>query len=209
MPKFPSGITQPWVLVVEGEEDKFFFEAFTEYLGLGQIQIVPLGGKTELRRNLSTLIITSGHENILSLAVVRDADLNAASAFQSVCDALKAVGLPAPTRPLVSTGQNPQVTVMILPQEGVNGMLEDLCLRSVAEDSAAPCVDQYFECLQERNVPSAQNMSKARVQVFLASKEKTLRLGEAAKAGYWPFSDVAFAQVKSFLQQICLQTNIQ
>jgi len=202
MIKFPSEITQSCVLVVEGEEDKFFFEAFNKYLGLERIQVVPLG-KTKLRTNLKTLLLTSGHENILSLAIVRDADLNAASAFQSICDALKAVDLPAPTRPLISTGQNPQVTVMILPQEGVNGMLEDLCLRSVTGDSATPCVDQYFECLQERNIPLAQNMSKARVQVFLASKKKTLRLGEAAQAGYWPFSDVAFAQVKSFLQQIC------
>ena len=89
--KFPASITEPYVLVVEGVEEKFFFEALIDHIGLKQVIVLPIGGKTQLRRHLKTLFITSGHENILSLAVVRDADLNAASAFQSVCDALEAV----------------------------------------------------------------------------------------------------------------------
>lgn len=70
-------------------------------------------------------------------------------------------------------------------------------------------MEKYFQCLEERQIPLPQNMSKARVQVFLASKRKTLRLGEAAQAEYWPFNDNAFAQVTNFLRQICSQTNIQ
>lgn len=210
MAKFPEAITQPYVLVVEGDEEKFFFEAFMNYLGLVQIQILPIGGKTELQKNLGTLLVTSGHENMLSLGVVRDADLNSASAFQSVCYALKAVGLPVPTRPLVTTGQNPRVTVMILPAEGISGMLEDLCLKSVDGDPAIPCVEQYFQCLQERAVPLPRNMSKAKVQVFLASREEAgKRLGEAAHAGYWPFGDNAFGAMKDFLQEISSQTDVQ
>lgn len=179
-------------LVVEGDEDRFFFEAFINYLGLGQIQIVPIGGKTELQRNLSTLVKTSGHENMVSLGVVRDADLNPISAFQSVCGALHGTGLSVPDRPLAATGNNPRVAVMILPAENLAGMLEDLCLRSVAENPTMFCVEQYFQCLQERGVPKPRNMSKAKVQAFLASKEEAgKRLGEAAHAGYWPFSDNA------------------
>jgi hypothetical protein len=210
MAKFPSAITQPYVLVVEGDEEKFFFQAFINHLGLGQIQIVPIGGKTELRRNLSTLVITSGHENMVSLGVVRDADLNPASAFQSVCGALQAVGLTAPIRPLLTSGQNPRVTIMILPAEGITGMLEDVCLKSVTGDAAMPCVEQYFQCLQDHTVPLPKNMSKAKVQVFLASREEAgKRLGEAAHVGYWPFGDNAFGPVKDFLQQISLQTDAQ
>jgi hypothetical protein len=46
-------------------------------------------------------------------------------------------------------------------------------------------------------------MSKAKVHAFLASRyEPDKRLGEAAKAGYWPWDNEAFETVKSFLQQI-------
>jgi hypothetical protein len=203
MAKFPSAITQPYVLIVEGDEERFFFEAFIQYLGLGRIQIVPIGGKTELRRSLGTLLLTSGHENMVSLGIVRDADLNPASAFQSVSDALQAAGLTVPIGPLLTAGQNPRVTIMILPGENITGMLEDVCLKSVTGDPAMPCVEQYIQCLQDHTVPLPRNMSKAKVQVFLASREGAgKRLGEAAQAGYWPFGHTAFGPVKDFLQQI-------
>ena len=209
MAKFPSEITQPYVLVLEGDEDKFFFDAYIKYLRLGEIQIVPIGGKTELRKNLSTLLKTSGHENMVSLGVVRDADLNPALAFQSVYDALQAVGLTAPIRPLLTAGENPRVTIMILPGENVRGMLEDVCLMSVTGDPAMHCVEQYFQCLQKQEIPLPQNMSKAKVEVFLASREIAgKRLGEAAQAGYWTFADNAFDLMRHFLKQVCSRTDV-
>lgn len=201
-------VSEPNVLVVEGKEEELFFSALIGHLRLNRIQVMPIGGKTNLRETLMALVITPGFSNVISLGIVRDADLNPNSAFESVSDALQAAGLPKPTAPLVPTAEKPRVTIMILPEEGVSGMLEDLCLKSVAGDSAIPCVEQYFQCLEERDIPLPQNMSKARVQVFLASKRKILRLGEAAQAGYWPFSDNPFGQVRNFLQQICSQTNI-
>jgi hypothetical protein len=66
-----------------------------------------------------------------------------------------------------------------------------------------PYVERYFECLQEQGLPWPRNRSKARVQTFLASRsEPGKRLGEAAQAGYWPWEDRAFEQVKDFLRQI-------
>jgi hypothetical protein len=201
-------LSQPNVLVVEGREDELFFTALIAHLRLNRIQVMPIGGKTNLRKNLMALAITPGFSNVISLGIARDADLDPNSAFQSVSDALQAAGLPNPTSPLVTVGQRPRVTVMILPEPGISGILEDLCLNSVAGDSAVPCVHQYFQCLEEREIPLPLIMSKAKVQVFLASKRKTLRLGEAAQAGYWPFNHKAFAQVGNFLRQICSQTTI-
>jgi hypothetical protein len=92
---------------------------------------------------------------------------------------------------------------MILPEENTPGMLEDLCLRAVAQDPAMLCVEQYFQCLQQRGLSLPHNRSKAKVQAFLASRpEAGKRLGEAAQARYWPWDDKAFEQVRNFLQQI-------
>ncbi|MEW6716045.1 MAG: DUF3226 domain-containing protein [Chloroflexota bacterium] len=196
-------IEQPNVLVVEGREEELFFGAFIQHLRLQNIQTMPISGKEQLRRNLKALVASPGFSEVISLGVVRDANADPGAAFQSVHDALQAVNLPAPELPLVPVGERPRVAVLILPEVGMPGMLEDLCLRAIVQDPAMLCVEQYFECLQQEELPLPDNTSKAKVQVFLASRRKAgLRLGEAAQAGYWPWEAKTFEQVKDFLQRI-------
>lgn len=197
----PIEIREPHLLVVEGVEDQRFFTALIKHMQLQGIQIMPIGGKTNLRRNLIALSSTPGFSRVNSLAIVRDADEIPQAAFQSVHDALKAANLSAPKRPLKVAGSQPQVTIMILPRENKVGALEDICLESVEKDPAMSCVKEYFQCLHRQGVPQPKNMSKARVQVFLASKPKALRLGEAAEKGYWPWDAKALGPVIDFLQR--------
>ena len=196
-------IQKPTLLIVEGRDEEVFFEALVRNLGLDGVQAMPIGGKTKLRENLAALVRSPRFAEVASLGIVRDADDRPESAFQSVHDALQATGLPAPTGPMVPAGASPRVMVVILPAHNVAGMLEDLCLDAVSQDPAMQCVDQYFECLAQQDIPSPHNIPKARVQVFLASRaEAGKRLGEAAQAGYWPWDTEAFDSVKSFIEQI-------
>jgi len=196
-------ITQSSLLVVEGREEELFFGSLIKHLELQNIQIMGIGGKTNLRRNLEALTLSPHFDEVISLGVVRDANDNPAAAFQSVCDALHAVNLPVPERALMSAGDSPQVSVMILPEEDAPGMLETLCLRAVEQDPAMLCVGRYFKCLQQKGLSLPDDMFKAKVQVFLASRRKTgLRLGEAAQAKYWPWDEEAFERVRNFLRQI-------
>jgi hypothetical protein len=101
-------ITRPTVLLVEGKDDKLFFEAFINNQGLQNIQTLDIGGKTRLRQNLKVLKKTPKFsELVISLGVVRDANTDPTAAFQSVRDALQSVNLPAPERPLVPVGDAP------------------------------------------------------------------------------------------------------
>lgn len=193
-------IKKPKLLVVEGREEQMFFEALNQHLGLKKIQIMPIGGKEKLRGNLKALVRSPGFPQVVSLAVVRDADEDPDGAFQSVRDALQAAGLPTPEKAFEPVNENPRVAVLILPKADRSGMLEDLCLEAVVQDPAMECVERYFQCLQEKDLTLPHNISKAKVQVFLASRPKAgLRLGEAAQAGYWPWDAEAFHQVKNFL----------
>jgi hypothetical protein len=198
-----SPITKSKVLIVEGEEEIRVFSELIAHLNLPDIEIRDIGGKTKFRTNVRTLTITPGFYNVTSVGVIRDADDNPASAFQSVCDALQSAGFAKPTKTLQPVGDSPQVVVMILPDGETPGMLEDLCLKSVEEDPAIRCVDEYFECLQERLGRLPSNLSKARVHAFLASRERPdLRLGEAAQKGHWPWGHPAFEQVRQFLNAL-------
>ena len=203
-------IEKPIQLIVEGKDERLFFDRLIKDLRLPKIQILPIGGKTKLKRNLKALVKSPGFDNVTSLAIVRDANSNHNSAFQSVCNALSAVNLPSPESPLMSVGDRPQITVMIMPGDNSPGMLEDLCLKALAEtpeDPALMCIRQYFDCLQQRlsqfGLPFPRSKSKSMVQAFLASKEKFVKcLGEAAQKRYWPFDKSAFDEVKNFLRGI-------
>lgn len=199
-PGVKFSISEPSVLVVEGDEDKVFFEAFIRRLNLRSIQVMGIGGKSLIRPHLRTLKIAPGHDQLSSLGIIRDADTDPQAAFRSVCDALKYAGFSAPKSPEKFIGTKPRIGVMILPGKDRGGMLESICLESVRKDPAMQCVEQYFNCLKDNHVPNTKNIFKAKTHAFLASrKEPDKRLGEAALAGYWPFDSPAFDEVKKFV----------
>ncbi|MGC8878302.1 MAG: DUF3226 domain-containing protein [Anaerolineae bacterium] len=114
MPVERIEIKQPCLLVVEGKEEELFFEAFNRHLGLQKIQVLPIGGKDRLRETLKALVKSPGFsEKVASLGIIRDADTDPQAAFQSVCDTLRAAGLPIPARPLLPAAgdEGPQVGV--------------------------------------------------------------------------------------------------
>lgn len=207
----PKTITHPKVLVVEGRVAEVFFEAMLKHLGLeGSIQIQNFGGITELKGFLRALKNTPGTSDFIlgfrgvtSLGIVRDAEGNATTAFQSVCGALSNAALAVPNRPLVVAGESPKVTVLILPDGENPGMLETLCLQSVSDDPVIECIEQYFECVKERTGALPDNMDKARAHAFLASRPRPdLQVGRAAHCGYWPWDSAAFDQVEQFLLEL-------
>ena len=165
-------INQPRVLVVEGKDEIHCFSALVAHLKLSGFQIITLEGKGNLRDRINRVRSASGFaENAISLGVIRDADQNATGAFESVADALRSAGFQRPSAPGQFFGDSPRVGVLILSADGSQGMLEDLCLQSVADDLAMSCVDDYFACLREHADKFPANLSKARVRAFLTSRE--------------------------------------
>jgi len=194
-------VEKPNLLIVEGVDEQGVFAALLRHLGISDVQVVPTGGKTSLADGLHGLKVSPGFDSVMAIGVVRDADADPEAAFRSVCGALSREGLPVPAAPLVPHGGPPKVTVLILPSGTRPGALEDLCLDAVAGDPAFACVDRYFECLRDAGLDRPRNLSRARMQVFLASRQEAgKRLGEAA--GYLPWDVQAFDEVRRFVQSV-------
>lgn len=191
-------------LLVEGDDADYFFSAFLKQRSLTEIQIQNYGGIDELRGFLRQFVKAPGFlETVKSLGIVRDAETNPTTAFQSVSDALAAASLPAPHTTSEPTDTEPCVSVFILPDAETNGMLETVCLRSVEDDPAMFCIDKYFKCLDGRMGFLPKYMEKARVQAFLASRKKVPRmLGIAALQSIWPWDSPAFGNLECFLNAL-------
>ena len=167
-----SQIIKRKLLLVEGKDELNLFSELLIDLKLEQdIQIIDVGGKDKFQNSLAGLRRRTGFNTVASVGIVRDADDNPGGAFQSVCSALKNTGLPQPHRPLQRTDDTPQVTIMVVPGIETKGMIEDVCLESVRDDPAMICVEQYFQCLAKQRDILPQNIAKARVHTFLASRE--------------------------------------
>lgn len=203
MPSHPKELCKPKLLIGEGKEEEIFFSAFLKQLNIDDVQVEEYRGKQGLSSYLKTLKMRPGYLNIVSLGITRDADNSAQSAFQSVCGSLNRASLPVPSKPGEITGNSPQVSILILPDDQNSGMLEDLCLAAVKIDPVLRCVDDYLECVQRTIGRTSNNVAKARVHAWLSSQiEPDRRLGEAAKAGYWPWDSPGFNHLKQFLQAL-------
>lgn len=203
-------ITQSKLLIVEGRDEENFFEGGFAYLGVTGVQVLAVGGKTQLTANLKTLKLDPNFVSLDCIGIVRDADVTPAgssvsassSAFTSVCSSLSAPGVQLPVPP--SHGQfaagPPRVGIFIMPDGKLDGMLETLCAQSLSGRPEFACVTDYFACLQAHGrVPG--NMPKALAYAWLAScVDSGKRVGEAALASYWPFNDLAFAEIWAFVR---------
>lgn len=203
----PLKLQKRKLLLVEGRDDEEFFGGLLRSMAIDDIQVIPVGGKHQFAGKLQGLIKDADFPEIVSMGIALDADDDPKATFQSICDALKQAHMPVPKKVTTKAARkgSPEVIVMILPDVNKQGALEDLCLAAVNDDKANACVERYFNCLKEHEVsgPKPNKLNKARVRVFLSSKEDpTLSLGIAAQRGYWPFDHKVFADVKTFLKSL-------
>ena len=194
---------KPVGILVEGNDQRNFFEAFATHQSLSQVQVQNFGGVHELRGFLGAFVNAPGfHGTVRSMGVVRDAEASGASAFESVRASLRTVGLPAPARPGERAGANPAVTVMILQGEDGKGMLETLLSSTFEDNPIAGCIDGFFTCAGA--LPgSVQRSPKTRARAFLTTKPSPeLSVEVAAKRGYWDLDHDALCGVRGFLKSL-------
>ena len=177
------------LLLVEGADEARFMEPLCNHLQLANIQIIPYGGKNRLGGFLRALTRMHGFETVERLAVVRDADENAGSAFQSVQSALESADLPVPAQVESFEDGKPQVSVLIMPPGSQDGCLESLLWEMITSKDAgmAQCIGEFIDCTSTSHMENS--LDKARIYAYLSVQRRPgLRIGEAAEAGQWDFN---------------------
>lgn len=197
-------IEKPTQLLVEGKDQKNFFETFIGHLRRQDIQVQDFGGVDELGRFLPGFVKSPGFSNVAGLGIVRDAERDAAAAFRSVRSALRKAGLSVPDAPDRRSGGSPAVTVHILPGGGAAGMLETLLCLSFENEPVKGCIDDFFACVDGLpNSGPAVRRDKARAHAYLATMpEPHVSVGVAAQKRYWELDHRAFAGIRAFLQSL-------
>ena len=205
----PPEIICKVVLLIEGDDEARFFEALLKHVGLVpnvDIQLRKLEGKDN-RRAFEAFLRDPGFPIVTAYAIVRDADADVKDTLKSIQKLLRDHGQPCPKgHGMFAHNDTLKVGIFIMPGNTPSGMLEDLCLQSVADHPIMPHVEDFMaqvkSVMQEK---APKNESKAKVQAFLAGMEKPLpHLGVAAQKGYWPFNREAFSSLCDFIEQLML-----
>ena len=209
------------LLLVEGNDDRRLFGALARHLEITGIAIESYNGKPNLGNDLAIRVRSPNFRSYSSIGVVRDADDDAQSAFDSVIGALRRARLPIPTAPVSPAKEHGLlVAVLIVPPDEDSGELENLCLRSIENAEERACVDSYISCIETIGPPiSANRLAKAKVHTYLAAgpepgfftgnadestdrRNPGLRVGEAAEARVWNWTSSAFKPVVDFLRSL-------
>ena len=199
-------IHSDWLLLVEGRDEEYLFNALIErcFDADSEIQVIGAGGRDRFPTNLKAIHTAAlARPSLRTIGVVRDADENAGAAFQSVCDHLRNVGhQPPPAHGEFSDGV-PSIGVFIVPDGEAPGAVETLCRRSRAGDDVSGCVDEYMRCLHEHEAMRSTNVDKTFAHAYLAAMgDPVARVGEGALQGVWDFDSPAFSELSGFLRRL-------
>ncbi len=203
----PQRIEKPNLLLVEGKDDLHFFKIIAEKMGFkNSIQLKELGSKYKFKTEIKAVVLAPGFEKVKRMGIVRDADRDG-DPFASVRDAIKEAGLTAPEKELQLSNGRPQLIVYILPGDGKQGSLEDLCIESIEDKGLLNCIDKYFQCLENNcnkaDVPPESRKSKAKLHTYLASRPEPGRpIGLAVQMNYIDYNSPAFNDVREFIEML-------
>src|SRR5438128_2289577 len=122
------------LLVVEGYSDLLFYAEVLEELGKhGQVFIKDLGGKTDLKNKLETLITPSLLQSKASIGFIFDADqspIQTRDSLQSLLSRLTSQNV----LDVRWTGGNPKIGLCLVPGADKTGEIETLVWQSWAND---------------------------------------------------------------------------
>ena len=198
----PIVVKERKLLLAEGADACNFLIWAYQAWGAADMQVLDFGGvqNQDLPLYLRQLQMLTGFDEVDTLVIARDAERNASGAVTSLISQLTNVGLPAPLTPFTFTETPLRVAYMIFPGYAAsgsglleNGTLEDLCLKTIADDPVMPCVENFLRAVQATGEPMPRP-HKSSLYTYLAGKQALtgLKLGEAARVGAWPWDHPAF-----------------
>ena len=208
------------LILCEGRDELFFLIAYLNSAHLSvtpgfsdDIQVLDFGGNSDLLEQLKVLKVTPGFDEVKTLLIVRDAERDASSAIRQIRTALEKNAFTAPDSPhqWVTDRKNKDIEIgfLLFPVchgTPVAGTLEDLCafiLKEPDPPKLLEAVDRFLDQLKTERGRDFTHRFKTRLHTCLAVSDKYvgMKIGEAAKAGAFDWSDERLTPLREFIQE--------
>jgi hypothetical protein len=199
----PKLTTSDNVLIVEGYSDLVFYAEILEWLGKPPPYIHDMNGVASLTSELELFLGPKVLGSKKSIAVIVDADHDAAARIASLENLLCRI-----TDQKVNHGKwtsgPPRVGLFVVPGDGKAGEIESLAWEAWATDpaneDAAECVQSFLSCMAKWG-HKAKSPDKGRINAMLAVLcDEDPRLGAGARQRLFDFTRHQYAPLIEFLR---------
>jgi len=189
-------INKKKVILVEGEDELYFFIRLLNYKSINDIFIESFKGKDNLTNHIKTLINRDGFDDVTSIVIFRDSEDSAKTSIDSINYSLRITGLiTTDIKPFTMNVQNNRKTGFGL-FPGVDedgnlydtGTLEHLCLRLFKENANNILIKNYLDDFQSKN-GKFKCIHKNELHTLFSFTDKYVgsKIGEAANKGGFNF----------------------
>lgn len=166
-------LTRPKVILVEGQDDSFFFGHLLENLGANKesIGIISITGHSQLSENLVSLKKSSlfVQGKVTRIAVALDADTDSASALDRIHTAYRACDFPTPAHShFTANSSGIEFGAYVIPSHPGTDDLERLCLDTIPNNPLLGSARTFLTKMEnDFGVPTAKRYKRL-AQIFLA-----------------------------------------
>jgi hypothetical protein len=172
------------------------------------------GGKTKFTEGLDALMGLSG-ERIENILIVSDNDTNPRKSFRNIVSQIEKSAeildtpkrkLIAPSMPFVKSPSDPSISIVMLPDTGVVGSLDTMCLKAASNKSPVMSthVDRFAELTESDKWPIGK-LEKMKLRCHLSASWKADPSISPAyvwstKSNLVPLADPVFDKISDFLK---------
>ena len=173
---------------------------------LDQVQVYNVEGKSKINVGFLRVIRAECNKGLLkTVGIIRDADNSAEHASQSLCSKLSGAGFIPPGEQLIpsviETNTGKVTSLYYIFEKNGSGMLEDLCYTSVEGYIENKCIQSFINCVEKITVDKIHEIAKTRCYSYITVEdEPDIRVGLAAKKGYWNLNHPCFDPLIHFLE---------
>lgn len=192
MPRSRRSKPNPRQLLVEGNSDKRVIEALCQQHQISDLFSFTFPSEGGIENLIATLPVKLEEENLETLGIVVDADLDVTARWQAVTNKLRDFGYQNIPKAPVENGwidlqpELPKIGVWVMPNNELPGMLEDFVAYLIPaedklKDKAIAILDNIE--LEQLNPYSLIHRQKAFIHTWLAWQEKPgMPMGQAITA---------------------------
>jgi hypothetical protein len=203
----PRTISSDRLLLVEGKDECVFFAKWLPLILTPTVEIVNIGGRNQFNNLFPTITKLPGFRDVKRIGIIRDAEDNSASTYQSIANTALCNQIKPPTSAgTIQDSILPYLGIWIMPDNQNPGSIENLCWDIIPRtDPRRLCTESFIQCVQNVLTTDAlpNRLEKAKVQAYLGTLHKPLReLGRAAEADVWDFKHQRLNNLRDFLIQL-------
>jgi|GEM_PF-5313169 len=198
----PEKITQPCLILVEGDDDARFIDRLLKHCNLkDNTQVLEINGKSEFRFSIQLAL----KERIVqAICCIQDADDCPSDALHALRAAISNAGIAPPEEPCEIGIGPPSIAYLLLPLGDIPGCIESFLLPTVRQltDEHRACIDTLYTCVQHDFEGRVAVWDESRLLVTMALwANGTRSVGLAAERNHFNLDHPILDPLKDFLRR--------